>query len=158
MSRHWQWRNTVDDRALYDILVMFLVLFLCIGWQIRWKLEELPIVWGTYCIVFTRVVVIQFYLRSCNLIWVLWLYIKILYFDITFFFNFTLLLNYIFIMFFYHVSVYFDVSYYNYKNWVCAHFAYNQLMKKTKVIIIVLYMCLICCRWSCPSILKETPN
>jgi hypothetical protein len=60
-----------NDIASYDILAMFLVIFICIWRQIKWELEELSMVWGTYCIVFTRVIVIQFYPRSCNFIVVL---------------------------------------------------------------------------------------
>jgi len=59
------------DITSYDILIMFLVLFLCIWGQIRLELEELSMVWGTYYIVFTQVVVIQFYPRSCKSICVL---------------------------------------------------------------------------------------
>jgi len=61
----------IDDKASYDILAMFLVLFGCIWRQIRWELKELSMVWKTCCILFTWVVVIQFYLRSCNFIGVL---------------------------------------------------------------------------------------
>jgi len=67
-----QWCNSIDivwnsdDRSSYDILAMFLVLFLSIWRQIRRESEELLMIWGTYCIVLTRVVVIQFYPTSCN--------------------------------------------------------------------------------------------
>jgi len=43
-----------DDRATYDIFVMFLVLFLCIWKQIIWELEELLMILWTYCIVFNQ--------------------------------------------------------------------------------------------------------
>jgi len=55
-----------DDRVSYDNFCYVFGTFLCIGRQIRWQIEELLMVWETFYIVFTRVVVIQFSPRSSN--------------------------------------------------------------------------------------------
>jgi len=47
---------------------MFLVILFCIWIQIRGHLEQLSIIWGTFCIVFIQVVVIHFYPKSFNFI------------------------------------------------------------------------------------------
>jgi hypothetical protein len=65
------WVLCYDEEASYDIFGYVFSTFLCIWRQISWEMEALSIVWGTYCIIFTRVVVIHFYRRSCNSIGVL---------------------------------------------------------------------------------------
>lgn len=63
--------SMTDDGISYDIFDYIFIYFICIWRKIRGHLEELSMVWGTFCIVFIWVVVIQFYPKSYNFIWVL---------------------------------------------------------------------------------------
>jgi len=64
----------IDDGSSYDTLDYVISYFICTLTQIRGDLEELSMIWGTFCIVFIWVVVTHVYPKSCNYIGVLSLF------------------------------------------------------------------------------------